>query len=93
MSINATKCNCIGGEEFVLIFENTPSKAAQAVLERLRRIIEECQFVYRDNKVDVTVSFGLTTIIKGDTIETLFVRADNAMYQAKQAGRNRVEIL
>ncbi|MFO9411720.1 diguanylate cyclase [Legionella pneumophila serogroup 1] len=44
-------------------------------------------------KVDVTVSFGLTTVTEKDDIESLFMRADNAMYKAKNAGRNRVEIL
>lgn len=83
----------VGGEEFVFIFEQTSSSSAQSILEKLRKLIEDCQFFYRENKVDVTVSFGLTTIIAGDDIESLFIRADNAMYKAKNAGRNRVEVL
>ncbi|BCA94912.1 GGDEF domain-containing protein [Legionella antarctica] len=83
----------IGGEEFVFIFENTSSKSAQRILEKLRKLIEDCQFFYRNQKVDVTVSFGLTTIIANDDMEALFMRADNAMYKAKNAGRNRVETL
>lgn len=83
----------IGGEEFVIIFEQTSSKTAAVVLEKLRKLVEECQFFYRENKVDVTVSFGLTTVKKEDDIESLFIRADNAMYNAKNGGRNRVEIL
>jgi diguanylate cyclase len=83
----------VGGEEFVFIFEQTSSKEANVILEKLRKLVEECQFYYRENKVDVTVSFGLTTVENGDDIETLFMRADNAMYKAKNAGRNRIEIL
>ncbi len=83
----------VGGEEFVVIFEHTPTKVASSVLEKLRKLVQDCQFFYRDNKVDVTVSFGLTTVQKEDTIESLFMRADNAMYNAKNAGRNRVEVL
>ena len=83
----------IGGEEFVFIFEKTTNRQAHSVIEKLRKSIEECQFFYRDNKVCVTVSFGLTSIVHGDDIESLFIRADNAMYKAKNAGRNRVEIL
>ena len=83
----------IGGEEFVFIFEQTDSKSAQVILEKLRTLVEECQFFYRESKVDVTVSFGLTTVNPDDDIESLFIRADNAMYKAKNAGRNRVEIL
>jgi diguanylate cyclase (GGDEF)-like protein len=78
-----------GGEEFVLIFEETTSKSASSIVEKLRKSVEECLFIYRDNKVDVTVSFGLTTILNSDNIESLFIRADNALYEAKDAGRNR----
>jgi len=83
----------IGGEEFVILFEQTSSKTAESILEKLRKLIENCQFYYREQKVDVTVSFGLSTINKDEDIETLFVRADNAMYKAKNAGRNTVEVL
>ncbi|CZK30615.1 GGDEF domain-containing protein [Legionella pneumophila] len=83
----------IGGEEFVFIFEQTSSKEAFGILEKLRKLVEDCLFYYRDKKVDVTVSFGLTTVTEEDDIESLFMRADNAMYKAKNAGKNRVEIL
>ncbi|WP_298623603.1 GGDEF domain-containing protein [uncultured Legionella sp.] len=83
----------IGGEEFVFLFEDTSGKRAHSILEKLRKLIENCQFCYRDKKVDVTVSFGLTTIVEEDDIESLFMRADKAMYKAKNAGRNRIEVL
>jgi diguanylate cyclase (GGDEF)-like protein len=83
----------IGGEEFVFIFENTSTKSAHSILEKLRQLIEDCQFFYHEKKVDVTISFGLTTVTASDDIESLFMRADSAMYKAKNAGRNRVEIL
>ncbi len=83
----------VGGEEFVFIFEQTSSQSACILIEKLRKMVEECQFFYRDNKVEVTVSFGLTTVVKGDDMESVFVRADNAMYKAKNAGRNRIEYL
>ena len=82
-----------GGEEFVFIFEDTTSKEALSIIEKLRKSVEDCQFVYRDNKVDVSVSFGLTTIVQGDNIESLFIRADSALYKAKDAGRNRSAVL
>lgn len=82
-----------GGEEFVLIFEETSSDSAFAIVEKLRKSVESCVFLYRDNKVDVTVSFGVTTILKKDNIESLFIRADNALYKAKNAGRNRSSVL
>ena len=83
----------VGGEEFLFIFESTSSQVAAKILDKLRKSIEECQFIYREHRVNVTVSFGLTTITASDDIESLFMRADNAMYKAKNAGRNRIEVL
>lgn len=82
-----------GGEEFIFIFERTSEAEARKILESLRKSIEECQFYYHDSRVEVTVSFGLTTLKPDDDLESLFMRADAAMYQAKRAGRNRVEVL
>lgn len=83
----------VGGEEFVFIFEQTSSKAAHAILDKLRKLIEDCQFIYRNDRVDVTISFGLTSIKADDDIESLFMRADSALYKAKDGGRNQVKIL
>lgn len=82
-----------GGEEFLFIFERTSLDAAKTVLESLRIAVEDCEFCYRDSLVKVTVSFGLTSIRPDEDIESLFNRADEAMYTAKRAGRNRVECL
>jgi diguanylate cyclase (GGDEF)-like protein len=82
-----------GGEEFVFIFENATSKPGLAIVEKLRKAVQDCQFVYRENNVDVTVSFGLTSVLENDNIETLFMRADKALYKAKDAGRNRSAVL
>jgi diguanylate cyclase (GGDEF)-like protein len=82
-----------GGEEFVLIFEGAAGEEALKIVEKLRKTIKECKFVYRDNIVDVSISFGLTSIVDGDNIESLFMRADKALYKAKDAGRNRSVIL
>jgi diguanylate cyclase (GGDEF)-like protein len=82
----------IGGEEFVFIFEHTQSKDAKSILEKLRKSIQDCLFYYREKKVDVTVSFGLTTVLEEDDVETFFMRADKAMYKAKNGGRNRIEV-
>lgn len=83
----------IGGEEFVLIFEHTSSKAALTILEKLRKLIEDCQFFHKEVKVQVSISFGLTTIKSEDDIESFFTRADKALYKAKDDGRNRIEVL
>ncbi|CDZ77862.1 Stalked cell differentiation-controlling protein [Legionella massiliensis] len=79
-----------GGEEFVFIFEHTSDHDGWKVLDNLRQAIQETEFCYRDTRVVITASFGLTSLRHGDDIETLFVRADEAMYRAKHNGRNQV---
>lgn len=90
------KTDCVarfGGEEFVLILPGTTSQSTFTIIEQLRKAVEECHFVYHESKVVVTVSFGATTIVEGDSIESLFMRADNALYKAKNSGRNRCVLL
>ncbi|KTC81446.1 GGDEF domain-containing protein [Legionella brunensis] len=82
-----------GGEEFVFIFERTHLNNAVKVAEGLRSTVEEYDFYYRERRVYVTVSFGLTNLQHGDDLETLFNRADEAMYRAKRNGRNCIVTL
>jgi diguanylate cyclase len=79
----------IGGEEFVLLLPMTPLEGASAVAEKLRSVIEAAAFRHHGEPVQVTVSAGLTEFRAGDTPTTVYERADRAMYQAKQQGRNR----
>ena len=76
-----------GGEEFLLLLPDTSEATALVVAERIRAACEQTQTEPR-----FTVSIGLTTIQgNSDTLETLTARADQAVYQAKAQGRNRVE--
>jgi diguanylate cyclase len=79
----------IGGEEFVLLLPMTPLDAAMAVAEKLRTVIETAAIRHHGEPVQVTVSSGLTEFRTGDTPTTVYERADRALYQAKQQGRNR----
>jgi len=78
-----------GGEEFVKILPNTSLEDAIKVTEHLRRIVEYHTFV--DN-LKVTCSFGISQFRQNDTQDDLMKRADDALYRAKENGRNRVEI-
>ena len=78
-----------GGEEFVIILPGADSDSALFVSEKLRRTIKVAPFSHRGQRVQVTASFGVTTLRHGDTPEALFERADQALYSAKQAGRDR----
>ena len=75
-----------GGEEFVLAFDVSLKKGLE-IAENLRRYIETHNF----NSVDVlTCSFGLTEFKPDDTLDSMIKRADNALYEAKSTGRNKV---
>ncbi len=77
----------LGGEEFVVVMPDTDVGMAEAVTRRLRRVIAEATAA----KVPITVSIGVAAMQgPGDTPERLLKRADDALYEAKRGGRNRV---
>jgi len=78
-----------GGEEFVVLMPETNIDAAIIAADKLLKAVEQCEFHYQNSKVNITVSAGLAQLRKDDTTEGLFQRADQAMYRAKEAGRNR----
>ncbi len=82
----------LGGEEFVIIMPDTELARAYQVAERMRACIEAEPFqVNPQTAIRVTASVGLATLERvDDTPETLYKRADNALYAAKRSGRNRV---
>ena len=78
----------IGGEEFVWLAANVSPDEARRLAERLRGAIEKGT---RNSRFpQVTVSIGLTMLQPGDSDQTLLARADAALYEAKQGGRNMV---
>ena len=76
-----------GGEEFVIITNNTPLACAGKVAEFIRKVIEESPVLA---KYHVTVSFGVAELSRDDDIDTWLHRADVALYEAKTGGRNIV---
>ncbi len=81
----------VGGEEFALLLIETNPPNAKLVADRLRQKISEMQIPIDDGLVQFTVSIGITSVSKMDeSLETLFKRADEALYRAKAEGRNRV---
>lgn len=82
-----------GSQKFVFIFEKTNIHNATKIAEGLRNAIEETKFDYHGEPIDVTVSLGLTCLKQEDSLETMFVRAEEAMLQAKDEGRNRLLVL
>ncbi len=83
----------LGGEEFVVIMPDTDGEAALMVAERLRRRIGDTVLTISAavGEIVVTVSVGVAVGGRvGDTVETLIKRSDEALYEAKRSGRNRV---
>ncbi len=81
-----------GGEEFVAILLGADIEAGQTVAENLRRDIEEAKIETSGGPISVTVSLGLMDYQGEETLGEMLAKADAAMYRAKQAGKNRVEI-
>ncbi|MBK5303097.1 MULTISPECIES: GGDEF domain-containing protein [Gammaproteobacteria] len=81
----------IGGEEFAAVFPGCAPDMAMQVAERLQREIQRLGFSHDDQTFGITVSQGLSSLTHEDeSIDTLFARADAAMYQAKRQGKNRI---
>ncbi|MGE4272740.1 MAG: GGDEF domain-containing protein [Desulfitobacterium sp.] len=77
----------IGGEEFAIIVPESIDSALE-LAEKIRKIVENHSF----NRVgEITISLGLTQFLEGDTMDTIYKRADIALYKAKDNGRNRSE--
>ena len=79
-----------GGEEFALIFPETNIDQAAGIAEKFRELINQIEF---GDNLFITCSFGVTEYILDEPVGDLFSRVDNALYQAKELGRNRVEVI
>jgi len=80
----------LGGEEFLIIMPNTPLDEAAKIITRLQRSLTKKYFLDNNEKVLITFSAGVAERTAGESQEVSIGRADTAMYQAKQTGKNRV---
>jgi diguanylate cyclase (GGDEF)-like protein len=79
-----------GGEEFVILLKETDAKTAVLLCQKLKDKIQELK---HPSAGSITASFGVTEYMDGDTLESIFKRCDEALYKAKENGRNRVEYI
>ncbi|MGF1710246.1 diguanylate cyclase [Vibrio kagoshimensis] len=82
----------IGGEEFAVVLPNTNLEKAIEVANRIRALVAQTPFVSKDKPLHLTVSIGVSVLTKQDQLEVLIEKADKALYDAKNEGRNRVVI-
>jgi len=80
----------IGGDEFGILLKGVTAKTASSVGKRIRSEVERSAHQVKHESTVVTLSMGLTVAEPKDTPETLFVRADEALYRSKELGRNRL---
>lgn len=81
----------LGGEEFVILLPETEVDVAVEVIEKTREMVSRLPFHFKDERVTVSLSFGVVPFVENLERDALFALADEAMYRAKQGGRNRVE--
>lgn len=78
-----------GGEEFTILLTNTNEVGAEFVAERVRKSVASYKFTHNGNTIPATISLGLACLDKGDDSTQLFCKADAALYEAKNNGRNQ----
>lgn len=79
-----------GGEEFVVLLNKTDMQGARITAERLRTTIAGLSCFYENKDIPITISVGVATLLPGETKEEFLKRADEALYLAKENGRNRI---
>lgn len=81
-----------GGEEFVFMFPNTETSGAKIALDKIRKKLANLEFKLKNTKLTVSATFGICGQLPKLSIEEIIDIADNALYEGKHAGRNRVLI-
>ena len=82
----------LGGEEFGVILVESTLEEAKTVAHRIREAFLEASVQQKDRQIKYTASFGVAELEEGEDLEGLMARADDALYQAKNSGRNQVRL-
>ncbi|WP_258193072.1 GGDEF domain-containing protein [Nitrosomonas oligotropha] len=81
-----------GGEEFVILLPNTSLEEATQILSRIRRNLTKKFFLHENKRLLITFSAGIAQLQAGESQESVFKRADEALYRAKKGGKNQIII-
>jgi diguanylate cyclase (GGDEF)-like protein len=82
-----------GGEEFLIFLPNCTLEKGIKFAERIRKTVEETDFVYKEKQIFVTISVGVSEYSKEKDLNEFIEKADQALYQAKETGRNKVVVI
>ena len=80
-----------GGEEFIAVIHNSDTRILEEIAERFRVLVGQSMLTDL-NSLRLTISIGIALVSVGDTLDSMIRRADENLYRAKQAGKNRVVI-
>ena len=89
-------CHCLyryGGEEFIILFQNQSVKQAVVAIERTLQLVENSLLDFEDNTYSITFSAGITDVNLNEPINDSIKLADDALYKAKNLGKNRIEVI
>ncbi|MFH1076518.1 MAG: GGDEF domain-containing protein [Pseudomonadota bacterium] len=81
-----------GGDELAVILPNTGIESTTISAERLRKEVNKTNIKHQGKRLSLSISIGVATAKTGDSIATLFERADNALYRAKNSGKNQLQL-
>jgi diguanylate cyclase (GGDEF)-like protein len=80
----------MGGEEFAILCECESLELFMLKMEQVRQEVSQLEFEHNDSKIHITISFGIAQRDQDEDIDSLLARADDALYEAKESGRNKV---
>jgi len=83
----------IGGEEFAIVLQNTPLDGATLFANRICKSVEEMEVSINNKRLHVTVSIGVATLSNEKSVAELLKKSDEALYKAKERGRNQVHVI
>lgn len=81
-----------GGEEFILLLPETNLTGGEIAAEKIRKIIDQNEFIYNNKVIPISITFGVSEYSSGKNIDSCIKEADSALYKGKSKGKNRVEI-
>jgi len=84
-------CGRFGGEEFLILLPNTKANGALKLAIKLNQLVREHHFEYNNITIPIAISLGITTVGYSDSYDSIMQRCDDALYKAKENGRDMVE--
>lgn len=87
-----TKLYRYGGEEFIIVLNRATLEETIAITGRILKEIDESKLLYKGHNIHLTLSAGISSYVAGDTAESLIERADRALYDAKDDGKNCLKV-